>query len=43
MIIELKEKVYGIVWILELINYGEKIVVLVEYRDGMIIDVVKNV
>ncbi|WP_346149412.1 citrate lyase subunit alpha, partial [Kitasatospora cinereorecta] len=42
-ITELKEKAYGIVGTPEPINYGEKIVALVEYRDGTIIDVVKNV
>ncbi len=40
---ELKEKAYSIVGTPEAIQYGEKIVALVEYRDGTLIDVVKNV
>lgn len=40
---ELKEKAYQIVGMPESIEYGEKVVALIEYRDGTIIDVVKNV
>ncbi|MGM0124744.1 citrate lyase, alpha subunit [Enterococcus sp. AZ194] len=40
---ELKEKAYGIVGTPEAIKYGEKVVALIEYRDGTLIDVVKNV
>jgi len=40
---ELKEKAYSIVGQPEPIKYGEKTVALIEYRDGTIIDVVKNV
>lgn len=40
---ELKEKAYSIVGTPEAIQYGEKVVALVEYRDGTLIDVVKNV
>ncbi len=40
---ELKEKAYQIVGTPEPIEYGEKVVALIEYRDGTIIDVVKNV
>ena len=40
---ELKEKAYQIVGTPESIEYGEKVVALIEYRDGTIIDVVKNV
>ncbi|MGG5315298.1 citrate lyase subunit alpha [Enterococcus sp. AZ072] len=40
---ELKEKAYSIVGNPEPIQYGDKVVALIEYRDGTIIDVVKNV
>lgn len=40
---ELQEKAYAIVGIPDKIKYGEKTVALIEYRDGTIIDVVKNV
>jgi citrate lyase subunit alpha/citrate CoA-transferase len=40
---ELQEKAYSIVDRPEAIQYGEKVVALIEYRDGSIIDVVKNV
>lgn len=40
---ELKEKAYAIVGTPEAIEYGEKIVALIEYRDGTLIDVVRNV
>lgn len=40
---ELKEKAYGIVGNPEPIKYGDKVVALIEYRDGTMIDVVKNV
>lgn len=40
---ELKEKAYSIVGKPEPIKYGDKTVALIEYRDGSIIDVVKNV
>ena len=40
---ELKEKAEGITGKPEKIEYGEKIVALVEYRDGTIIDVIRNV
>ncbi|WP_165006498.1 MULTISPECIES: citrate lyase subunit alpha [unclassified Enterococcus] len=40
---ELKEKAYQIVGKPDPIEYGEKVVALIEYRDGTIIDVVKNV
>ncbi|MFM1514895.1 citrate lyase subunit alpha [Helcococcus ovis] len=40
---ELKEKAYSIVGKPKAIKYGEKTVALVEYRDGTIIDTVKNV
>lgn len=40
---ELKDIAYGIVGDPEPIQYGEKVVALIEYRDGSIIDVVKNV
>ncbi|OTN77516.1 citrate lyase, alpha subunit [Enterococcus sp. 8G7_MSG3316] len=40
---ELKEKAYSIVGEPEPIKYGDKTVALIEYRDGSIIDVVKNV
>lgn len=40
---ELQEKAYGIVGIPEAIDYGEQVVALIEYRDGTIIDVVRNV
>ncbi|MFC6346620.1 citrate lyase subunit alpha [Vagococcus carniphilus] len=40
---ELQEKAYAIVGVPDKIEYGEKTVALIEYRDGTIIDVVKNV
>ncbi len=40
---ELKEKAYAIVGTPEDIKYGDQVVALIEYRDGSIIDVVKNV
>lgn len=40
---ELKAKAYSIVGNPEPINYGDKVVALIEYRDGTLIDVVKNV
>lgn len=40
---ELKEQAYSIVGDPEPIQYGDKVVALIEYRDGTIIDVVKNV
>lgn len=40
---ELKEKAYSIVGKPMPIQYGDKVVALIEYRDGSIIDVVKNV
>ena len=39
----LKEKAYSIVGKPQPIQYGDKVVALIEYRDGSIIDVVKNV
>lgn len=40
---ELKEKAYRIVGTPEPIQYGDKVVALIEYRDGTLIDVVRNV
>lgn len=40
---ELKEKAYSVVGTPDAIKYGDKIVALIEYRDGSIIDVVRNV
>lgn len=40
---ELQEKAYSIVGVPDKIEYGNKTVALIEYRDGTIIDVVKNV
>lgn len=40
---ELKAKAYSIVGDPAPIHYGDKVVALIEYRDGTIIDVVKNV
>lgn len=40
---ELKEKAYAIVGNPEPIQYGDKVVALIEYRDGTLIDVVRNV
>lgn len=40
---ELKEKVYSIVGEPDEIKYDDKVVALIEYRDGSIIDVVKKV
>lgn len=40
---ELQEKAYSIVGTPEPIQYGDKVVALIEYRDGSLIDVVKNV
>ncbi len=40
---ELKEKAYAIVGDPQPIQYGDKVVALIEYRDGSLIDVVRNV
>ena len=40
---ELKEKAYQNVGTPEAIHYGDKVVALIEYRDGTLIDVVRNV
>lgn len=40
---ELQEKAYAIVGKPEPIDYGDKVVALIEYRDGTLIDVVRNV
>ena len=40
---ELKEKAYSIVGNPEPIQYGDKVVAVIEYRDGSVIDVVRNV
>ncbi|MCI1902471.1 MAG: citrate lyase subunit alpha [Enterococcaceae bacterium] len=40
---ELKEKAYRVVGDPDPIQYGDKVVALIEYRDGTLIDVVKNV
>ncbi|CAM3066826.1 citrate lyase subunit alpha [Lactiplantibacillus plajomi] len=40
---ELKEKAYAITGTPAKIHYGDKVVALIEYRDGSLIDVVKNV
>ena len=40
---ELKEKAYNIVGNPDPIIYGDKVVALIEYRDGTLIDVVRNV
>ena len=40
---ELKEKAYQIVGTPGAIHYGDKVVALIEYRDGTLIDVVRNV
>jgi len=40
---ELKEKAYRIVGRPDAIKYGDKVVALIEYRDGTLIDVVRNV
>lgn len=40
---ELKNKAYAIVGTPDAIHYGDQVVALIEYRDGSIIDVVKNV
>ena len=40
---ELKEKAYDIVGTPEPIQYGDKVVAVIEYRDGTVIDTVKNV
>ena len=40
---ELQEKAYSIVGNPEPIQYGDKVVAVIEYRDGSIIDVVRNV
>lgn len=40
---ELKEKAYHIVGTPEPVQYGDKVVALIEYRDGTLIDVVRNV
>ncbi|MDR0921306.1 MAG: citrate lyase subunit alpha [Lactobacillales bacterium] len=40
---ELKEKAYSIVGTPDPIQYGDKVVALIEYRDGSLVDVVRNV
>lgn len=40
---ELKEKAYQVVGEPEAIQYGDKVVALIEYRDGSLIDLVRNV
>lgn len=40
---ELKEKAYAVVGNPKPIEYGDKVVALIEYRDGTLIDVVRNV
>ncbi|MBA2795797.1 citrate lyase subunit alpha [Streptococcus porcinus] len=40
---ELKDKAYAIVGQPDAIQYGDKVVALIEYRDGSLIDVVHNV
>lgn len=40
---QLKEKAYQIVGEPQPIQYGDKVVALIEYRDGTLIDVVRNV
>lgn len=40
---ELKEKAYAVVGDPKPIQYGDKVVALIEYRDGTLIDVVRNV
>lgn len=40
---ELKDKAYSFVGTPEKIVYGDKVVALIEYRDGSLIDVVRNV
>ncbi|HLQ39549.1 MAG TPA: citrate lyase subunit alpha [Tetragenococcus sp.] len=40
---ELRDRAYGIVGDPDPIEYGDKTVALIEYRDGSLIDVVKNV
>jgi citrate lyase subunit alpha/citrate CoA-transferase len=40
---ELKEKAYAVVGQPKAIEYGEKVVALIEYRDGTLIDVVRNI
>jgi len=40
---ELKEKAYAVVGKPDPIEYGDKVVALIEYRDGSLIDVVRNV
>lgn len=40
---ELKEKAFSITGRPESIKYGDKVVALIEYRDGTLIDVVRNV
>ncbi|MCK1169326.1 citrate lyase subunit alpha [Streptococcus uberis] len=40
---ELKEKAYAVVGQPDPIEYGDKVVALIEYRDGSLIDVVRNV
>ncbi|MDO4432461.1 MAG: citrate lyase subunit alpha [Aerococcaceae bacterium] len=40
---ELRDKAYSIVGTPDAIQYGEKVVALIEYRDGTLIDVVHNV
>ncbi|OFK60230.1 citrate lyase subunit alpha [Globicatella sp. HMSC072A10] len=40
---ELKEKAYSVVGTPDPIEYGDKVVAVVEYRDGTVIDTVRNV
>lgn len=40
---ELQEKAYEIVGHPDPIQYGDKVVALIEYRDGTLIDTVKNI
>lgn len=40
---ELKEKAYAVVGTPDPIQYGDKVVALIEYRDGSLIDIVNNV
>lgn len=40
---QLKEKAYSVVGRPQPIQYGDKVVALIEYRDGTLIDVVRNV
>ncbi|WP_291633641.1 citrate lyase subunit alpha, partial [Clostridium sp.] len=40
---ELKEKIESVVGVPDKIEYDEKVIAIVEYRDGSIIDVVRKV